>query len=236
MNGVGVHKSAPNLDQQLRSSNTRGPRGQSSKANNANPRSFKGLGLQNIARMKQMGRKSRLKNLGNVGDGPGVPEKVHNQQRKSHVDSENSPQNGQQPPKSSPSPSKTSSASSFSNHNSKNSDSSQLFSIVRNQQSTPIEQNPSAYFDQRASAQNPHLRKTAPGQEHISSGNDDSQTADVTESIDAGDLSTMTVRELRFLARRLERFPLTGRQISQSKRGELLELLRRHFTDNSPGR
>lgn len=85
-------------------------------------------------------------------------------------------------------------------------------------------------------AQNPHLRKTAPGQEHISSGNDDSQTADVTESIDAGDLSTMTVRELRFLARRLERFPLTGRQISQSKRGELLELLRRHFTDNSPGR
>jgi ethanolamine utilization protein EutM len=83
---------------------------------------------------------------------------------------------------------------------------------------------------------NQHLRKTVPGPGPGSSGNDDIQKPAVTESADASDLAGMTVRELRFLARRLDQFPLTGRQISQSKRDELLELLRRYFSDNPPGR
>ncbi len=83
---------------------------------------------------------------------------------------------------------------------------------------------------------NPHLQKTAPGQESHFTGNDDIQIPAVTGSADVSNLTGMTVRELRFLARRLDRFPISGRQISRSKRGELLELLQRYFADNPPGR
>jgi microcompartment protein CcmL/EutN len=45
----------------------------------------------------------------------------------------------------------------------------------------------------------------------------------------APDLETMTVRELRNLAREIPTLPIQGREIARARKDELLEMLRPHF-------
>ncbi|MBL7033404.1 MAG: BMC domain-containing protein [Candidatus Delongbacteria bacterium] len=82
---------------------------------------------------------------------------------------------------------------------------------------------------------NPHIQKTTPGQSSGLPREKDSPpvVADVT---DVANLDDKSVVELRFLARRLPHFPLTGRQISRARRHELLERLQQYFATNPPSR
>lgn len=46
------------------------------------------------------------------------------------------------------------------------------------------------------------------------------------------DLETMTVRELRSLARDIESLPIQGREIARARKEELIDMLREHFGSN----
>ncbi len=69
---------------------------------------------------------------------------------------------------------------------------------------------------------NPHLQKT--------SGPPDGTRPASSELSPPADLTGMSVVELRYLARRLPGFPLSGRQISRARRDILLQHLRDHYS------